>query len=69
MTHTGTGDKCSRWERGVTVDKPKQRGGGDEQGRSGVGGRAIGRTLPVTVLLYILLHGLSFDSVLPVSSG
>lgn len=22
MTHTGTGDKCSKWERGETVDKP-----------------------------------------------
>lgn len=25
MTHTGAGDKCSRWERGVTVDKARQR--------------------------------------------
>ncbi len=25
MTYIGKGDKCSRWNGGVTVDKPRQK--------------------------------------------
>lgn len=37
MTHTGEGDKCSRWERGVTVDKARRRQREGEKNREEVG--------------------------------
>lgn len=43
MTHTGEGDKCARWERGVTVDKPGQELREGEKNRKEVGwGKAGG---------------------------
>lgn len=42
MTHTGAGDKCSKWDRGKTVDKTGKRGyKGTGEERKKEGGEAI----------------------------